>query len=394
MEETKDAESPDRYKLWAAIYAGSAATRRKVYLRRQNIYKLYPNLYVLIISAESGLGKQFPIDLAKNLLNYAGITRVLAGRGSIERIIEKLGRQQTLENGTVLKNAEAALISSEFSNLLIENPAALTILTEWYDTHGGDKWENFLKKGDDHLKNVFISLLGGTNMEHFNNKIAEKDMKGGFVARCIPVYEERVTHFNSLMNDEVPDIDWTKHSKRITEISKLEGVMVMNEEAKVYYDAWYKPFHKNLPADKTGFVKRLRDHILKVASVLVVIEKDELVMEKHHVQDAMDLCLPLLDDLEKISKQAGRSKFRSHNALIVQQLIKAPRHILTHRDVVNRNISEMTIKELQEIIQGLIEGDYIKVVQIENTGEKAYTLSDTAMRQLKALQGDLDDEES
>lgn len=331
--------------------------------------RLYPNLYVMLI-AESGLGKQFPITMATKLLKESACTRPIIGRNSIESVIEVLGRGVTLESGVVIKGAEGAAISGEFANLLIDNPQALTILTQLYDTESLDEWPNTLKKGRDNLKNVFLSLLTATNMEHYNDKIQEKDIRGGFIARTMCIHEERIDVLNSLMEEGV-DIDWSKHGKRLVEISKLEGVMKMSASARELYDSWYYPFYKNPPPDKTGFVNRVRAHIIKVSMILSLIERDDLIIDKKHVTDAMDLCFKVMEDITEVGKKSGKSKYRSQFALIMTELLKAPNYSMRRHELLNRNLNEFTGKDFNETIGTLVESKIIEHVMIgEDVGFK------------------------
>lgn len=376
---TADSESPLRFKLWASLFAVGVATRRRISLRMKGILDLYPNLYILLI-AESGLGKQFPITMASKLLRESGVARVISGRNSIEAIIETLGKATTLETGTMIKNAEAGLVSGEFANILIENPSALTILTQLYDTESLETWDNTLRRGQDKLRNVYLSLLAATNLEHFNDRVQAKDIQGGFIARTMCIYETKVSHLDSLMG-EGEAINFKQFSNRLVEISKLSGTMKMEKAAQVLYDEWYYPFYRNLRSDKTGFIRRLRIHILKVAMCLSLIERDDLIITARHIQDAMDLCIPVMDDITTVSKQSGKSKYRSNYALIIQELIKAPEHMMRRRILLNKNLGEFNTRELGETLETLIQGGYIESVSIDD--EQGYKLTVRCIEELE-----------
>lgn len=384
LEDTKTSESPVRFKLWSALWTVGAVTKRNVYVRLGGIMKLYPNMYVMLI-ADSGLGKQFPITMATQLLKHAAVTRVVKGRNSIEAIIETIGRGITLENGMVIKNAEAACISGEFSNLLIDNPQALTILTQLYDTESLDEWPNTLKKGKDNLKNVFLSLLTATNMEHYNDKIQEKDIQGGFIARTICINESHVEVLNSLMEEGI-DIDWARHAWRLTQIAKLSGVMKIDDDAQVLYNEWYYPFHKKLPNDKTGFSRRVRAHILKVAMCLSLIESDDMLISKRHMTDAMDLCLKIMDDIMRTGRRSGKSKYRGHYAIVTTELIKCANFSMTRREMLNKHLNDFTEREFNETISTLTQANIVEHCDID--GETGIKLTERCVDELLEGKGD------
>ena len=375
LDATKESESPIRFKLWAALFCVSVAAKRRIWLGMRGLMRTYPNMYVMII-AESGLGKQFPITMATKLLRLSGVARVVSGRNSIEAIIESIGKSVTLESGNVIRFAEAGIISGEFANLLVDNTSALRILTELYDTDALDIWDNTLRKGQDRLRNVYLSMFAATNMEHFTGKVSESDIKGGFISRTICVHETEVGTLNSLMGDDIEEIDFSRFAIRLKEIAKLEGPMKMSKEAQDTYDKWYYPFHTARYNDKTGFVNRVRTHILKVAMCLSLIERDDLLITEKHVTDSMGLVLPIIEDTLIISKQSGANKYRSHYSIIVQELIRSPYYMIKRRDLLNKNRGEFSAKELNEAIETLVQGGSVEVIDIEE--EVGYRLTQEA----------------
>ncbi len=376
---TKDSESPTRFKLWAALYAVGACTKRKVYTKLKFL-TVYPNMYILLI-AESGLGKQFPITMSTKLLRESGVVRIISGRNSIEAIIEVLGKAQTLENGTFIKNAEAAVISDEFANIVIDNPAALTIFTELYDTESKDIWDNTLRKGQDRLRNVYLSLLAGTNLVQFNDRVQGKDVQGGFISRTICIHETRVSHLDSLMGEDAEEINWKSLSNRLVDISKLTGEMKILPSARKMYDAWYHGFYKNTPSDKTGFIRRLRTHIIKVSMCLSLIDSDDMVITEHHMSDAMELCIPIVDDVSEVSKQSGKSKYQSNYALIMTELLKSPEHMIKRSKLLNKHLGEFTAREFAETIETMIQGNYVEMVSIDD--EVGIRLTERCINELR-----------
>lgn len=377
---TVDSEAPLRFKFWAALYSVACATKRQVYLNQGGLLKTYPNLFVMLV-ADSGLGKQFPIDMASSLLRAANVTRVSNGRYSIEKITGNLGRMLTLDNGTIIKNAEVALISGEFANMLISNPDALTILTQWYDTDANSGvWENDLKIGTDRLRGMYVNLLAATNMEHFNEKISERDLKGGFISRTICIHETKPAKLNSLIRP-APPVDWSAFSERLVQISKLRGEFSLTDAAALAYDDWYKEFYAAIRYDKTGFLRRVRTHILKVAMCLSLVESDNLTVSEKHILDALELIVPLIESNEEITAQSGKSRYSSQIALIIRELISAPDHSMSRKRLLSRHIRDFSNREMSEILDTLIQGGYVE--RVMDDSEVIYTLSARARSELK-----------
>lgn len=387
MAATAKAESPRSHVFWAILFTISSVTRRKIYLKKGGFYKLYPNLFILNI-ADSGLRKQFPIDLANSLLTASGCCRIISGTNSIQGIIEMLAKGYTAENGVVRKEADAALLSDEFSTFLVDDPMALSTLMKLYDTHAGEKpdgsneWEKTLKSGKKKLRNIYITMLSASNLEQFDSKVLEKDMRGGFMARTLAIVETMPSQLNSLLRGGTP-IDYQSLSKRLKEINRLSGEFTIEEPAIDLFDEWYYPFFSTPRQDKTGFIKRIHDHILKVAMCLSLSHKDELIITVNEMEDAMNICLPLVDSSLDMSRGTGKSKYKTQTALIVQTLTKSPGYMITRRKLIKDNMGEFTYKDLNEILETLTQGDYIEETLINE--EKGYRLTDRCVEELSKV---------
>ena len=135
LNSTSEAEAPERYFWWAGLCAISAVLRKKVYLQRGPFYKLYPNIYVALVSSRSGLRKGIPIMIAKKLVTDLDSVRVISGCNSIQAMTQELSQQQTFKTGAVVNEAQALMISDEFESFITEDPRALTYLTALHNTH-------------------------------------------------------------------------------------------------------------------------------------------------------------------------------------------------------------------------------------------------------------------
>jgi len=83
VKECGHVETPHSWLYWSFLTCISAAAGNNYHLRTlKGDLNYKPNLYVILLG-ESGLGKGFGINRAKNLVNRADVTRVIAGRSSI-----------------------------------------------------------------------------------------------------------------------------------------------------------------------------------------------------------------------------------------------------------------------------------------------------------------------
>jgi hypothetical protein len=85
LQENEAVETPESWIFWSLMFCISSAAANAYTLRTLKGNLLYyPNLYIILMG-ESGLGKGYPVNLAKRLLQESNITRVIAGRSSIQK---------------------------------------------------------------------------------------------------------------------------------------------------------------------------------------------------------------------------------------------------------------------------------------------------------------------
>jgi hypothetical protein len=333
VESTKDAESPERYWWWAALSAISAVVRKNVWLDRGGVYKLYANTYVVLVSKRSGLRKGIPITLAQNLLNIVSNTRIMGGIGSsIEGIIKELSTVRTFENGLIMSEAQGIILTGELDALLASNDRALTYLTAMQNTHEHDHGikKHLVGSPLSNMKNPCICLLGASNEVLFDDLVRAKDREGGFLARTFIVYESKRRGTNSLVN-KVERVPTKVLASRLFEIANLQGEFKYDNGAGEFYDKWYHKMSNLEHDDKTGSMERLGDQVLKAAMLISLSEKDELVLTKHNIDEAIDKGEECITGTNTLSFGKGDSDIAKFIAKVLKLLINSPDHSISRQ---------------------------------------------------------------
>lgn len=386
MEATKRAESPRSFMLWSALAAISAVVNNKVYLDKR-IYKLYPNIYVILV-AKSGMRKGFPVQVAKKLVTDIGNTRVIAGRSSIQSVVQSLGKTVTVPKAgggiNILKDATAFINAGEMSTSLVRDPDALTILTDLHDGHYNPEWTNTLKStGKEVLKNVCITLLGAMNQTHFNDMITAKEISGGFIARCVLVLEEKRAHKDALLRPELNDeIDYEGLEKYLMKLADIKGQFKLTDEAINTYEEWYNDFEPETMDDRTGTANRIHDQILKVAMLLSLSNGDDLLINDKNIKDSMALCLESTASINRITAGSGIHVDAPKIKLVIQYLLSRPGFSATRGDLLRKHHGSIDRFDLDRIVDTLLE---MQGLTAEGNGtETIYTLTERATQGLKS----------
>lgn len=344
-------ESPRNFWYWSAIATLSAIVKDNVWLDRGGLYKLYPNVYVML-HADSGLKKGPPVALAKQIVRKVNNTRIISGRSSIQGILKELGQSSTSEGnkGKILKKSVGFIVASEFSSSLVSDPAAMTILTDLYDRHYNEgEYKSLLKMESFELKDPTVTLLVATNEAHFEDFVAKKDIQGGFMGRTFVIAENKVQTLNSLAAPllHAPSIDelieYPKTLSNITGGFEPLGVRAEDDEhpikrmdaedeyvwysgAGAIYDDWYNDFYNSVREqelkDDTGTVQRFGDSVLKVAMLLSLAETPNLKISEAHMTEAITSCEKLIGNIRQTTMgKRALDDSATKKALITKELL-------------------------------------------------------------------------
>ena len=388
QEATSGAETPISFIKWSGLCSIAAVAANNVYLNRRDengriIYQLKPNLYVMMI-ANSGLGKGLPIAIAKQLVTEVQNTRVIAGRNSIEGIIKEMSTGFTVNGGPPIIDSRAFIVSGEFSNLMISNPQALTVLTEWYDTHFMQEWKNTLKGSPvEKLNGVNVTLFGASSPEHFAETVPEVNIRGGFIGRTLMVYEDHRQRTNPLVCLDEPD-DETVNSivtndliNYLKDIGHIKGRFTWTQAAADYFIPWYIDWREKQWDDRTGTVHRMPDHCLKVAMCLSLSRRATLKIEVEDIEDAIELCTGLTINTKRITANGGKHPLAQAVREVMDWLSKAPNYTLPRARILQKAYGDFDGVDLDRIEQYLVECQYLKVGK--EAGKTIYKLTGKAL---------------
>jgi len=379
LDEAKEAETPTSYLYWSMVAALAATAANYVYINRKGVYQLRPNVYIMLMG-RSALGKGFPVNTAKKLVTLARCTRVISGRNSIQSVVKDLATQESSEDGPVFKDSRGFFVSSEFATSLIKDEAALTILTDLYDCHWNEEWNNkIISRGTDKVIKPNLTILSGSSPSHFFDTIPQTNISGGFVGRMLIIYEEKRSKINDLMSDvegeviedfKFPYDKLAAHLKNINETLKEgpERKFMWTPTAAKVWRAWYTPQRNREETegeDKTGFKGRLPDHVLKVAMCLSLSEGTTLKINETNIEEAIEQTSGLLYTSKRVTAGIGKDPLAPQAKIILEHLLSAPNHELTRKRLLQKGHGDFDSAVLDRIIDTVfVETGWVEKVRV------------------------------
>lgn len=384
IDQHKELESPLTFWYWSGLTAISAVLRDNVWLDQQ-LYKVYPNIYVML-HARSGLKKGPPVSMAKQIVKLVNNTNIINGRSSIQGIMKKLGTAYTLPGGIVVNKAVAFICSSELSASLVEDKAALSILTDLYDRIYHEEYESLLKGETFKLKEPTITMLTATNAAHSDEFFGKQDIQGGYFARTFIIYADIENTINSLVTPLANPPNYPELAKYVRELAKLKGefTKLYKTPAGDYYHTWYNEFARLRRdiEDATGTLNRFGDSVLKVAMLLSLAREPKLEIGLEAMQEAVIQCEKLIGHTRKVTMgKSGKSNYANQKVMILEKLLTREPHMITRAQLMMDMHYHLNANELDEIMRTFDESG---VIRLENRGNTIiYTMPESQVAKLQ-----------
>lgn len=373
VEECAHVETPHSWLWWSFITCISAAAGNNYYLTSLKGDLLYrPNIYVMLLG-ESGLGKGFPINRAKLLVSRANVTRVIAGRSSIQAIVKELATTRTQENKAPIMDARGIIINGELSTAIIQDPDSLTILTDLYDGNYNPEWTNLLKgDGAEKLKNPYITALFGSSPAHFYDSIPQVNIEGGYIGRNLIIYEEKRSKDVDLLDDVVNEGDKfddylvPKYVPHLSLIASKTGKLAPSDEARKLFNTWRREWRLKQAYDKTGFMNRVPDHVLKVAMCLTLAEWELKTLEisVSHIEEAIQKVTSLVYASKRTTEGRGPDPLANATKQVLDYLLAASNQEMTRKQLLWKGYGVYNSFTLDQMIENLLDMGWITRIKV------------------------------
>jgi hypothetical protein len=410
LNQHRELESPMNFWFWGALAAISATVKDNVWLHKQ-IHNCYPNIYVMY-HAESGLKKGPPISAAKQMVREVGGTRIISGRSSIQGILKDMGTAQTQPGGKVAMKSTVFIASSELTSSLVEDKVATDILTDLYDrNYNIGEWRSLLKMETFTLKDPTITMLTATNEAHSSEFFAKKDIHGGYFARTFIISEHKKNRSNSLLVKLKNPPDYKQSAEYLKELAKLKGEfepLGMDKEcepwvhpmldvesgetlfytpAGLIYEKWYSNFNQVIESneikDDTGTLNRFGDSVLKVAMLLSLAKRPDMIIDAESMNEAIYHCERLIGSVREMTHgKKGISQAKLLKGMIIKELLERPTHQISRKVLMKKMWSHYA--EANEFDEIMLSFDQAGMIRTDSLGnEIIYTMPETEAEELK-----------
>ena len=377
-------EAPENYNIWTAVSTMSTIMSRKVWLQYGR-FTIYANTYVVLLGPP-GNGKTTSLNFGRKIIAaIPGIPAAAQAQTKESLVKELCATQQKFEYpGGQIQAAPMSIFITELSHFLGPNSGhMLDFLTTVYDL---DIYDARTKnKGDNIAYGPYVTLLACTTPDWVSTYLKTDIITGGFTRRAIFVNEtEAITRI------PWPELspEQTKAFENVIEIgkekSKLIGEIVWSNMARKWFTEWY--LDQKLPQDPTirGYYRTLKVQLMKVAMVVSICERDDLILTDEHLQIALAMLDRIAGNLASVFRAVGRNELHAVGQKIVQ-LLDMNNGFMPKKEIIRAMSAHANSRELWEILTMLRDTDVVYEAKLDlgDGVPRDYILTPFAKKQIE-----------
>ena len=378
MAYTNAQESPELFHLWTGTTILAAALGRKCFINR-GYYRLYPNLFTILVAGSAKCRKSTAVNIGVRLLNDIDTTKVISGKITPEKFIHEIADAQTVSvspNGASRNCPNILVHSSELSVFLTKQQYGeplIHILTDLFDCP--DKWPYKTKnKGEAFLHDVFICIIAATTPDGVAQGIPVSALQEGFASRIIFVYQEASGKLNAFPVLSEQEMSLSRRLKLLLEQrSKIAGEFKLDDEAMYWFKDWYPKYMNEIPPDQrlAGMFGRKHDHLLRLGMIYAGAANRMIIR-----YGDLDAALAALDNVQATAAgafmQLGGDNTTQHMTRAISFMKRYKR--LSHSELLKK-MYPCNAKIFREIVETLMQSH---VIARDGSNAHVYVLLDGA----------------
>ena len=363
---TSGHEVPQLYSKWTGIGLVASVLKQHTYLD-MGTYKLYPNLFIIMVDTASA-GKSHAIErFGLNLLVRADEKD--ASNNKLYIYNQRITAAAMIKSMSELykdKGENCVTVIAEelgfFTDMSGDNMNISNVLIKTYDN--GSLSSETIARSLDFTPNAQLNIIGGTTPGSLKDSVGKKFIEAGALSRMIFIHSEE-------LNEPMPfpkppkDNDMRREylADDLNEFKTLRGKFKWTNKSIEYYENWYCNTWEDFEERKDKLlVKRMANKMLKIAMILSVARKHNLILELSDIIDAIKIRNEALDNYLYISNKLTTSEFGDKTQSLLD-IIKVNKK-MKHSDLLRKTHHYLGLNEFTNAIMTLEQADLISIDKV------------------------------
>ncbi len=374
MQYSSYSESPDKMHFWVAVSTIAGALRRRVWID-QGYFQWTPNFYIILVAPPGIVSKSTTLSIGMSLLKQLEGIKFGPDAVTWQSLVQALTEANEavlMSDGSYYPMSCLTIASSEFGTFLNPNDREMVdVLVSLWDGQL-ELWQKRTKtQAADRIENPRINIAACTTPGWIAGNFPEYMVGGGFTSRCVFVYAKTkrrlVAYPSAVLPPEFLDLQ-KKLVHDLEAISLLRGPFAMSPQAISWGTEWYEKHYNHRPKHLdnerfSGYLARKQTHIHKLAMVLSVAYKDDLVITEQDLKQANDIVTALEADMPQVFEFigiGGNAKYATDVLAIVK----------SHGEIKQVELYKQCFTRMswQDFQNALLAGVQSKQIEMKNEG--------------------------
>jgi hypothetical protein len=358
-------EIPGLFAVWSGISSISCVLGRHIWID-MGTYTIFPNLYVILVASSGRCRKSTAISVAKRLLRMVEPPiNILPQKTSPSALIRDMKRVNISDENEFLKEAcEGFVLADELTTFLNNktyDELAATLI-QFYDCESKFEYST-RERGIETLHDTCLGLLGGTTMDWLKMAIPIEAIGSGVASRINFIYVPQApapVAITSYTNEQRHL--QSKLVRYLQDLVSLNGLVQLSKDAWAFYEEEYNRFyHTNKLYDDaatSGYASRRGVHLLKLAIIFALSERQKLSIEKRHIEQAK----ALLEISERFLPMLLNIIMANETGLLLDTVYNCIKQEKTadRKSILAKVSNRIDSKRLSDFLETLIQSGRIK----------------------------------